>query len=139
MKCRIGQKDRCEFQGYCSWEKIFNESCKTKKEIALQDIDESLLKLTYRMRKKVRKQLTAGVKKPKKTPVKKTESQRRGDRRKKIWERGNGICYLCGEPVLFAEFTIDHVIPISAGGTNNLRNLRPTHYSCNQEKGCKIL
>jgi 5-methylcytosine-specific restriction endonuclease McrA len=60
-------------------------------------------------------------------------------RRKRIYDRGNGMCYLCGDAVTFNEMTIDHVIPKSRGGKNNIENLRPTHYKCNFEKGNKIL
>ena len=44
-------------------------------------------------------------------------------------------CYLCGE---IAD-TIDHVIPISRGGTNDIENLRPACYDCNMRKGSKTL
>lgn len=31
--------------------------------------------------------------------------------------------------------TVDHVIPVSLGGGNNLKNLRPAHASCNERRG----
>lgn len=40
-------------------------------------------------------------------------------------------CYLCGG----SYDTIDHVIPVSAGGTNWPANLRPACRSCNSRKG----
>lgn len=39
-------------------------------------------------------------------------------------------CAYCGQPA----DTIDHVIPVSAGGTNHRENLVPCCRSCNQRK-----
>jgi 5-methylcytosine-specific restriction endonuclease McrA len=44
-------------------------------------------------------------------------------------------CYICHDKI---GNTIDHVIPISKGGTNDISNLRPACYQCNYEKGDKI-
>jgi hypothetical protein len=33
---------------------------------------------------------------------------------------------------------IDHVIPISLGGSDTLKNVRPTHVICNLKKGSKV-
>lgn len=55
--------------------------------------------------------------------------------KKHIFERDRGICYLCGVPVSSIEhMTIDHVTPITLGGTNDLENLRVTHEFCNRSK-----
>jgi len=43
------------------------------------------------------------------------------------------LCYLCGNP---AE-AVDHVIPLSAGGSNWPSNLRPICKRCNSVKGAK--
>lgn len=45
-----------------------------------------------------------------------------------------GRCYMCG----VAATTIDHVIPLSKGGTNWPANLRPACKPCNSAKGTKI-
>lgn len=42
-------------------------------------------------------------------------------------------CVLCGKP----SNTIDHIIPISRGGTNALDNLQPMCVSCNSKKSNK--
>ncbi len=42
-----------------------------------------------------------------------------------------GRCWICGKPAT----TIDHVIPISKGGTNWPANLRPACRTCNARKG----
>ena len=46
-----------------------------------------------------------------------------------------GLCYLCGKP--YEE--IDHVIPLSKGGTDWPANLRPICKSCNSSKKDKLL
>jgi 5-methylcytosine-specific restriction endonuclease McrA len=56
-----------------------------------------------------------------------------------IYNRTNGICYLCLAQVSFDSFHIDHVIPLYLGGTNNLSNLLPVHPVCNLVKGKKAL
>jgi len=35
-------------------------------------------------------------------------------------------------------FTADHVIPVSAGGSDRLDNLVPAHFKCNVAKGNKV-
>lgn len=47
----------------------------------------------------------------------------------------NGPCFYCGKP---AE-TIDHIVPVSAGGANDCTNLAAACKSCNSSKGDKSL
>lgn len=44
------------------------------------------------------------------------------------------LCYLCGKPYE----AIDHVIPLSGGGSNWPANLRPICALCNARKGAKL-
>lgn len=45
-------------------------------------------------------------------------------------------CYLCGRPIeREKDFNLDHMTPLSRGGQNTPNNWRPTHKSCNSEKG----
>lgn len=44
----------------------------------------------------------------------------------------NPPCALCGLP---GADSADHIIPTSKGGTAHLSNLRPTHLTCNQQRG----
>jgi hypothetical protein len=45
----------------------------------------------------------------------------------------NKPCANCGKPAN----TIDHIIPLSRGGTNDLENLQPMCWKCNKAKGSK--
>jgi len=45
--------------------------------------------------------------------------------------RGGPECWLCGQP---GADSIDHVIPLSSGGSNEPGNLRPAHQACNSRK-----
>lgn len=46
-----------------------------------------------------------------------------------------GVCLACGgTPV-----TVDHVMPLSQGGSNTLRNLQPLCRRCNARKGGQIV
>jgi 5-methylcytosine-specific restriction endonuclease McrA len=52
-----------------------------------------------------------------------------------------GRCLICGGPVCFDRrtgegATIEHILPRSLGGTNDLKNLGIAHMRCNSEKGC---
>ncbi len=56
------------------------------------------------------------------------------------WEalcaRYGSICLLCRRKV---KLTVDHIVPISRGGTNDIDNLQPMCRSCNASKGNKII
>lgn len=43
-----------------------------------------------------------------------------------------------GKPGWELSLHVDHVIPISKGGTDTLENVRPTHGICNIKKGAKL-
>ena len=49
------------------------------------------------------------------------------------------VCHLCGGFVERAELHIDHVIPVSRGGTSALSNLMVSHGKCNLLKGDRLL
>lgn len=44
----------------------------------------------------------------------------------------DAVCWICGR--LGAD-TLDHVVPLSRGGTNDPENLRPAHRFCNTGRG----
>lgn len=55
-----------------------------------------------------------------------------------VFNKTDGRCAYCGK-VLSDDATIDHIIPRSKGGGNNLDNLLPSCRSCNTSKGVKSL
>ena len=55
--------------------------------------------------------------------------------RGRIYSKYNGICQICGKPVNRAEMSVDHIIPLSKGGTNLEDNLQLSHDFCNKMKG----
>ena len=54
--------------------------------------------------------------------------------RNDVYERTQGKCALCGKFVRFDQFTIDHIIPLAKGGTNERNNLQCTCKRCNAMK-----
>lgn len=74
----------------------------------------------------------------------------RGERaqtERKAWlESRGGCCHLCDrliDPALSypqpQSLTVDHVIPISVGGTSEIENLMPAHLACNAGRGARLL
>lgn len=47
----------------------------------------------------------------------------------------NSDCHYCGAPAT----TVDHVVPLSVGGTSAQRNTVPACRPCNEEKGASAL
>lgn len=61
--------------------------------------------------------------------------------RKVLYKRCNGICPECGRKMLLnnpkainSYMTVDHIVPRSKGGTNNIGNLRPLCRACNMAR-----
>lgn len=52
--------------------------------------------------------------------------------RSSIFSRDRFQCVLCGD---YSDLTIDHILPISGGGTNAIENLRTLCRRCNSRKG----
>ena len=57
-------------------------------------------------------------------------------RRKLVMERDEYQCVFCWAE---DDLTLDHIIPISRGGTNALDNLQVLCRRCNQWKGSRLL
>mgnify|MGYP006268504591 CR=1 FL=1 len=78
-------------------------------------------------------------------------SKERRYTRKQIFDRDGINCYLCGKPTDPTATHIqgqegwetyphvEHVIPLSKGGTDTLENVRIAHAKCNIDKGIKLL
>ncbi len=54
--------------------------------------------------------------------------------KRKIYERQNGLCAYCGRSRNIKYMTVDHIIPLSKGGTDDLDNLQCTCKACNRLK-----
>jgi len=48
-------------------------------------------------------------------------------------------CYLCFKPIVDNNDSIDHAIPTTRGGGNNIENLGIAHQSCNNKKNTMTL
>lgn len=59
-------------------------------------------------------------------------------RRQRLIERDGMLCALCGLPMGRRTVTIDHILPKSLGGTNDMANLRLAHKKCNRRRGNKL-
>lgn len=71
----------------------------------------------------------------------------------KVYEKDNGICYLCGELCDWNDYQIidnafiagphypsrDHVVPLSRGGRHIYNNIRLAHMICNSLKSDKTV
>lgn len=62
--------------------------------------------------------------------------------RQKVLDRDDWTCYLCQRPIprdlawpAPLSASVDHVVPVQAGGSDRPDNLRATHWHCNLEKG----
>ena len=58
-----------------------------------------------------------------------TESKRR-----EVFKKTRGRCSYCGCRLKFNDFEVDHIIPLSRGGKNNIENLTPSCSACNRLK-----
>ena len=63
------------------------------------------------------------------------------DRDRAVIRRAGGACHICGLPIDYSlpyldpgEFVVDHVIPLDAGGADDLSNKAPAHRRCNRDK-----
>lgn len=51
----------------------------------------------------------------------------------------NNLCQICFKTEPEVTITIDHILPVAKGGTNNLDNLQPLCMDCNRKKHAKYL
>lgn len=69
----------------------------------------------------------------------------RFERNKKKVLQTQEVCAICGRPVdkslLYPHPlspTVDHILPLAKGGTNELGNLQLAHWTCNRQKSDKL-
>ncbi len=46
-------------------------------------------------------------------------------------------CWVCGQPVLPTDATLEHIQPLSEGGSSHLENLAISHGNCNNQRHIK--
>lgn len=54
--------------------------------------------------------------------------------KQEIYQRQNGLCAYCNRYRNIKYMTVDHIIPLSKGGTNKIDNLQCTCKMCNRLK-----
>jgi len=71
---------------------------------------------------------------PKHLRVKRLDGEKAFSVWKFLWESQNGVCHFCKQTIKIENFNVDHLTPISRGGTNDKSNLRGTCNDCNSNK-----
>ena len=56
------------------------------------------------------------------------------EQRLEIYNRAKGKCVLCGKEIKLQKMSIDHIVPLSMGGQDDLSNMQCTCYACNKFK-----
>lgn len=59
-------------------------------------------------------------------------------RRRQIWDSSNGSCRICGDPADPDNWHVDHIIPLSKGGSDTYDNVQVSHPLCNWKKNNKL-
>ncbi|WP_048440273.1 HNH endonuclease [Caenimonas sp. SL110] len=63
--------------------------------------------------------------------------------RVKIWRtvarqlHGVVPCWICREPVLLEDATLEHILPLVDGGSSHIENLAISHSACNHARHAK--
>lgn len=67
------------------------------------------------------------------------------DRHRRAIAKDQPPCHLCGEPIDYTaghldplSFHVDHIIPMSKGGTDTIENKAASHRACNRMKSDRI-
>jgi 5-methylcytosine-specific restriction endonuclease McrA len=55
-----------------------------------------------------------------------------------LFDRDQGRCGICGEPVDPANYHVDHIVPLCRGGKHSYANTQVAHPACNIKKGKAI-
>lgn len=59
--------------------------------------------------------------------------------REEIIARDKSICHICEKKVARKDITLDHIIPLSKGGSHTKNNIAVAHSHCNYSKKDKVL
>lgn len=66
------------------------------------------------------------------------EGRALGELRRRAWYSWGApdvLCVWCKRPLTFESMTLEHLVPKSKGGTDNLDNLAPACRKCNSSRG----
>jgi 5-methylcytosine-specific restriction endonuclease McrA len=55
-------------------------------------------------------------------------------KRRTLYKRQGGLCWLCHKSMPRSDATFDHLIPRSKGGGQSWENLKLAHRSCNEAR-----
>ena len=65
---------------------------------------------------------------------------------RKAIARSRAACHICGQPIDYAlpsadpmSFVVDHVVPLSKGGADELANKAAAHKRCNAAKAARMV
>lgn len=58
--------------------------------------------------------------------------------RRAVVDRDGYVCGLCGGDVAAGDVHIDHIVPWSLGGRDEMENLQVAHAWCNRSKGARV-
>lgn len=57
--------------------------------------------------------------------------------RRLVFNESGGICGICRRSLTWADFSIDHILPIAKGGIHAYSNIQAAHRRCNSIKGAR--
>jgi 5-methylcytosine-specific restriction endonuclease McrA len=58
--------------------------------------------------------------------------------RQVVFERDGWVCGICGQGVDPLTASVDHIVPLAAGGTHEPSNVQTAHMACNRQKGASL-
>lgn len=69
--------------------------------------------------------------------VRRERAKVREAKKSRWWQQktARGLCHYCQRTFAFKELTLDHIVPLSRGGTTSPGNVVPACRACNKGKG----
>jgi hypothetical protein len=76
----------------------------------------------------------------KRVQARRTARGKTGARRKlvRLLKLQDNKCFFCGEAATTTDSNVDHVVPLSVGGSRKYNNLVASHKKCNSNKGSRL-
>ena len=68
-------------------------------------------------------------------PCKRMTCKQKKNKKNQLLQKYESRCFWCGDHFSLEELTLDHLDPISKGGSNSLENLRLACLPCNHSRG----